>query len=281
MTRLSTTCCNCTRSPETGERSSANCVRMATLFFFASSPTRASTSRIVSFRSSSSSLGASPCRQGPNAGDHFTGSLPVTNDVADSFTGLVQLGASPASQRRQALPLLTMPVSGWLTSCAIEAASSPIMLTRLMCARSASSCRTLTLFFGPLAVGDVSRTRDTLTVAPCSSNVRTRTCHRIPRFRPFGDAESRRHRRLLSGRLPIDCARRLREHSGPASGTSVPTVPHGVTETLAGRPVHVNNCSTVIASMHEERVGAWSESPEARFHSREAFLRRACDLGCL
>ena len=43
--------------------------------------------------------------------------------------------------RKQALPLLTMPVRGWLTSCATEAASSPIMLTRLMCARSASSWR--------------------------------------------------------------------------------------------------------------------------------------------
>ena len=54
-----------------------------------------------------------------------------------------RLGASPASQRRQALPLLTTPASGWLTSCAIEAASSPMMLTRLMCARSASSWRSL------------------------------------------------------------------------------------------------------------------------------------------
>ena len=48
-------------------------------------------------------------------------------------------GVSPASHRRQALPLLTTPESGWLTSCAIEAVSSPMMLTRLMCARSVSS----------------------------------------------------------------------------------------------------------------------------------------------
>ena len=40
-------------------------------------------------------------------------------------------GTSLASQRRHALPLLTMPESGWLTSCAIEAVSSPMVVRRI------------------------------------------------------------------------------------------------------------------------------------------------------
>src|SRR5258708_7681877 len=51
-----------------------------------------------------------------------------------------RLGVSPASQRRQALPLLTSPVSGWLTSWAIAAVSSPRVVTRATRTSSARAC---------------------------------------------------------------------------------------------------------------------------------------------
>jgi hypothetical protein len=38
---------------------------------------------------------------------------------------------SGLSQRRQAPPPVTMAASGWLTSCAIEAVSSPSVVSRL------------------------------------------------------------------------------------------------------------------------------------------------------
>jgi hypothetical protein len=38
---------------------------------------------------------------------------------------------------RQALALLTIAVSGWLTSWAIDAANSPRVVTRVTCASSA------------------------------------------------------------------------------------------------------------------------------------------------
>src|SRR5271166_2607656 len=52
-------------------------------------------------------------------------------------------GTSRASQRRHAPPLATMAASGWLTSWAIEAVSSPKVVTRVTCA---SSARTQSLF---------------------------------------------------------------------------------------------------------------------------------------
>lgn len=51
-----------------------------------------------------------------------------------------RLGVSPASQRKQAFPLLTNPVSGWLTSWAIAAVSSPRVVRRATRASSARAC---------------------------------------------------------------------------------------------------------------------------------------------
>ena len=46
-----------------------------------------------------------------------------------------------ASQRRHAFPLSTTPAIGWLTSCAIEAASSPIVVTLVTWASSSCTFR--------------------------------------------------------------------------------------------------------------------------------------------
>ena len=113
---------------------------------------------MVSFRSNFSLGRRSPFCHGPNAGDHFTGSLSVTNDVADSFTGFVQLGVSPASQRRQALPLLTMPDQRLVDFMRDRSGQFPHhahpVYVREICLDVAQP---LTLFFGALAVFDVRR----------------------------------------------------------------------------------------------------------------------------
>jgi hypothetical protein len=59
-------------------------------------------------------------------------------------------GWSASSQWRQALASATMAASGWLISCAMEAASSPSVVTRVMCASSA--LRLVQRFLGPLAL---------------------------------------------------------------------------------------------------------------------------------
>ena len=41
--------------------------------------------------------------------------------------------------RRQVLALVTMPESGWLTSCAIDAVRAPRLVTRATCASSDAS----------------------------------------------------------------------------------------------------------------------------------------------
>ena len=46
------------------------------------------------------------------------------------------LGGSAASIRRQVLALVTMPDSGWLTSCAMDAVKTPRLVTLATCASS-------------------------------------------------------------------------------------------------------------------------------------------------
>src|SRR5580693_7231435 len=64
-----------------------------------------------------------------------------------------RFGGSCPSHSRQLLALVMAAAMGCLISCASEAAISPNVLTRLVCARSASSCRS---FFTLLRIGDLS-----------------------------------------------------------------------------------------------------------------------------
>ena len=56
---------------------------------------------------------------------------------------LSRSGGLRVSHRKQALALVIVAAMGWFISCARELASSPSMVTRFMCARSASSWRSL------------------------------------------------------------------------------------------------------------------------------------------
>ncbi len=65
--------------------------------------------------------------------------------------------------RRQVLALVMMPARAWLTSCAIDAVSSPIVITRAICARSACVLRS------SCCVCFQSRMS---TIVPCHSKIR-------------------------------------------------------------------------------------------------------------
>src|SRR3984893_1996068 len=69
----------------------------------------------------------------------------------------VMSGGSRGEHCTHASALMTAPVSGCLMSWANEAANSPIMLTRLMWARSPSSWRSLRRSSSPFAILDVDR----------------------------------------------------------------------------------------------------------------------------
>ena len=164
---------------------------MITLFFFASSPTRASTSRTISFRSSFSLGGAVLFCQRPNAGDHFTGSLSVANDVADSVTGFLKIGrisrqktpasAAVADYTRQRLVDL-MRNRGSQFSHHAHAVD-----VREICFEFAQS---LPLCFGRLRSSMSVRIPCHRTIFPCSSRSGTLRA-RIQRYSPFA-AERKR-----------------------------------------------------------------------------------------
>jgi hypothetical protein len=63
--------------------------------------------------------------------------MPLLIMASTELRPLPRLGGSQASQRKQALPWVTNAVSGWLISWAIAAVSSPSVVTRATCARSA------------------------------------------------------------------------------------------------------------------------------------------------
>ena len=62
---------------------------------------------------------------------------PSRTMLESEFRASSRSGLSRFSHRKAASPLVTMAASGWLISCASEAASSPIVVSRATRARSA------------------------------------------------------------------------------------------------------------------------------------------------
>ncbi len=65
-------------------------------------------------------------------------SAPMRARAIDAFS---RLGGLAASQRDAEAALVTMAPSGWFTSCAMEAVSSPSDITRVTCASSERAAR--------------------------------------------------------------------------------------------------------------------------------------------
>src|SRR3984957_5349155 len=71
--------------------------------------------------------------------------FPYLSILAAAARARSRLGGSCDSHSMQLLALVMAAAMGCLISCASDAALSPNVLTRLVCARSASSCRSLSL----------------------------------------------------------------------------------------------------------------------------------------
>ena len=140
-TRLSNTCSSCTRSPSTTGRSAARSVRIATPRATDSAAARATRSSTTSPRRSGTFSGgvrfASPRTRSMMA---LARSASLTMSAKASRTSSRPwrpLGSRP----RHALALLTMAASGWFSSWAKEAVTSPSVVTRVTCVSAACASR--------------------------------------------------------------------------------------------------------------------------------------------
>ena len=162
-------------------------------------------------------------------------------------------GGSRASHLRQAPALLTAPVIGWLTHARSRLLNSPIMLlTRLMCASSASSCRSLSRCSSARKRSVMSRATISRKRRPPYETrlVCTSTGNFVPSFRRCQCVSNTVSPAAHAPRLipsPLDTnpggrRRRLTDQFLPS-----------VTKALAGLPVHINN-GLLLEIVDEEGV---------------------------
>ena len=63
--------------------------------------------------------------------------VPATQTITVPTFGTVTIYQPDGAPRKQVLALITAADSGWLTSCGMDVAISPMVITRLTCASSA------------------------------------------------------------------------------------------------------------------------------------------------
>ena len=141
IAKLIITCCSWTRSPRIMGRAGASSVRNDTRWLNSSCCTSVmvslATSLISSGTFSMSDLFASERTR------RITSLARLPSPIIHSTERRApsRSGVSRFSQRRQASALATIPASGWFTSWAMEAVSSPSVVTRITCARFACVSR--------------------------------------------------------------------------------------------------------------------------------------------
>ncbi len=139
-TRFNKTCWSWTRSAITGGKSSAKSVRIATCCAADSYRARADTSATTSLKFSRAFANGSfltNCRTRPTTALARSASSIIS---ASALRISWRWGTESGKKLRQALALLRTAVRGWLTSCAIDAVNSPMLVTLAACV---SSDRTL------------------------------------------------------------------------------------------------------------------------------------------
>lgn len=134
--RLTSTCWTCTRSASTSGNAGASAIRSAMALCSSSLRASASTSSTAALRSNALLRGASPLLRLRIRAITSLARLPSSRIRCSAACARSRFGGCWPSQRWQALPLVTMAASGWLTSCAIEAVRPP----RLRARASRSSC---------------------------------------------------------------------------------------------------------------------------------------------
>ena len=176
-TRFSTTCCSWTRSPRTLGRSAASSRLIDTLRMIASLLTSHATSLTISLRSSGTNsrspfLSRARSRWITSAArlSSATMSLRISR-IFSRFT------ASAARRRWAACALLRIAVSGWFSSWASDAVSSPMAETRPMCVRSCRSrCASSSPCLRDSALAKTSRGGGAAASARPTSRARRRPC---------------------------------------------------------------------------------------------------------
>ena len=124
---------------------------------------------------------------------------PLLTILVAAFRALSTSGWSRLNQRKQVLASVIAAVIGCLSSCASDAVSTPIMLIRSICARSAWSCRSLSRSCSARFRSVRSITNTTLscrvssTAAPASS-----TGTRLP--------SARKNSFSKTSKLPVACS---------------------------------------------------------------------------
>ncbi len=123
--RLMTTCCSCTRSPSTAGSVGARSSRSDTRWPSASCCTSGITSLIAALMFSATIWVSVFLESARSRWMISLARLPLLITSSRASRASARSGTSRSSHRRPTSPLVTMAASGWLTSCAIEAVSSP------------------------------------------------------------------------------------------------------------------------------------------------------------
>jgi len=140
MMRFIMTCSNCTRSPLTCGRSAASSVRTDMEYRVVSPRRRTIISPMTSLHQPSRAAEYLLEEQADPA-DDFPRTPSVNHDSRGRRACLFHIRGLAASQRKEVLALVTAAAIGWIHFVAKEAVSSPMVVTRLTCARSACAWR--------------------------------------------------------------------------------------------------------------------------------------------
>ena len=137
--RLRSTCCSCTRSPRAGESAGSSSSRMEMSRTNASLRMSRTTSATVSLRSRTVSWGAPFLRSARSRSITAAARMPSSTISPRISRNSPRSMGSTSMRRWPAWAQLRIAVNGWLSSCASDVVSSPIVATRLTWPRSSRS----------------------------------------------------------------------------------------------------------------------------------------------
>ena len=134
------TCCSWTRSAVIGGRSATRSVRIETAYWLPLARSSSTISWMIAFTSTSSRCGGDFLYNDRKRSMISVARVPSSTILIVASSASSTSGWSRLSQRMQVPALVMAAVSGCFSSWDMEAASSPRVLTRFTCARSARSC---------------------------------------------------------------------------------------------------------------------------------------------
>ena len=130
VNRFKSTCCSCTRSAWTAERSSRSCSASETRRLFSSPSEVESTSQTSSFTATGELSPESFLNIARMPVMMCAARRPSLTTRSNAKRASSRFGSGRSNQRRPALPFDTIAASGWLSSCAIVPAIAPTVVSR-------------------------------------------------------------------------------------------------------------------------------------------------------